>query len=364
MPLYNTSSIDGKSPTGEATTENPALIGGVDSSGLKRNLLTTTDGAVIAFSAAKISTSNSTTTPLGAGGTFTGTAEEIKDYAHLSVFLFSDQSSAASGFIIEWSQDGTNWDSNDTFSYDPLNEANKLYSFGSVARYFRIRYINGATPQGVFRLQTILHPFSGKPSSHRIGDTLSKEADAELVKAVLSGADDGQFINVQATPTGRLKVSAALEFENFADLGQAFLYSAPQTNFGTGGTELSFVYLVNPAGSGKTLKLRNMVEGVVSTNKPTTFRLYTNPIVTANGTSQTPVNKRIGDANTSIVQLFTSPTVTSFGTQVSISVVVAGVFTVEEANTLQILPGNSILFSVLPTTNNTECTVSLDWAEV
>lgn len=309
-----------------------------------------------------VSTVNSTATPLGSGATFTGIAEEVTNASVVSILVFADQDSATDGLKVQWSSNATNWDDDDLFTISANN--GKFYTFAPEARYFRVVYTNGAIAQSVFRLQTIFKSVYTKPSSHRVGESISQEDDAELVKAVLTGATDGTFINVLATPEGRLKVSASLEFENFADLGQAFVYSAPKTNFSSSGVEAPFVYVKNPLASGFVLKIRNLLEGVLSTNKPTTFRVYVDPTVTANGTSRTPINKRVGNATTPVAQVFTEPTVSAFGNRVNNSIVVAGVFAIEEASTLQLLENHSLLFTVEPSVNNTECTATLDWAEV
>ncbi|MCK4522413.1 MAG: hypothetical protein KAU20_07610, partial [Nanoarchaeota archaeon] len=53
----------------------------------------------------ELSTNNSSTTPLGGDAVFTGTADEIKDYAAVNVSIWADQDSAADGLSLEWSQD-------------------------------------------------------------------------------------------------------------------------------------------------------------------------------------------------------------------------------------------------------------------
>lgn len=107
-----------------------------------------------------ISTLNSTTTPLGAGATFTGVGEDVSQFGCVSVILDADQDSAVAGYKFQWSVDNTNW-------LDML-QIPRQFTVGQVlpshiipikAQYFRIIYNNGATLQGFFRLQTIYHRF-------------------------------------------------------------------------------------------------------------------------------------------------------------------------------------------------------------
>lgn len=181
---------------------------------------------------------------------------------------------------------------------------------------------------------------------------------------------DGAGTNLTSTLVGGKQAldvnvtSNTFQSTTFADNGQMFVVATPQTNITPSGTEAAVLLIRNPAASGKTLKIRNIIEGVVSTNKPTTFRVYFNPTVTANGTAQTVRNKHIGHATAPVALASTLPTVTAFGSLLDVAVVVAGVFIVPEDFTLQLPENNSILVSVTPTVNNTEVGITVDWAEV
>lgn len=154
-----------------------------------------------------VSAGNSTNTPLGAGGTFTGVFEEVLPFADLTVLIHTDQQSAVDGFIVEYSSNGINVDATDVFSVVTL--FGQQYSFGVNSRYVRIRYVNGATPQTTFRLQTIYKRHRGKPSSHRIDEPITNDNDAELVASVLTGRSEvsGLYENVEISPNQSLKVA-------------------------------------------------------------------------------------------------------------------------------------------------------------
>ena len=150
----------------------------------------------------RCSTLNSTNVALGIGGIFTGQWEEILDYSHIIILTKADQNSSTEGLVIQWSCDGIVIDDEDKFSL--LANKGKNFSFGAIGKYFRIIYTNGAIAQSSFRLQTVLKHFNMKPSSHRITEPILGDDDAELVKAVLSGAYDSTFVNVKVDSNGRL----------------------------------------------------------------------------------------------------------------------------------------------------------------
>ena len=153
-----------------------------------------------------ISESNSTTAPLGSSGTFTGTFEDILPYQMVSIMVYADAASASDGLHIEWSIDGISVFNEDKFKIS--SGTTKQFTFGTPAKYVRVKYVNGPIAQSSFHLQTILHPNMAKASSHRIQDNLSDEDDAELVKAVISvKKPDGTFTNAAADDSGRVQVT-------------------------------------------------------------------------------------------------------------------------------------------------------------
>lgn len=159
-----------------------------------------------------VSTNNSTTSTLGAGASFTGTAEDITNYGVVVVTVYSDVASATDGLEIEWSTDGTNWDGKDMFTIPASTQ--KTFSFPAATKYYRISYTNGGDAQSTFRLQTSLKQIYTKSSSHRIQDSILDEDDAELVKAVITGEVDGDgFVNFKGTKQGNFRVAV----EEFGD---------------------------------------------------------------------------------------------------------------------------------------------------
>jgi len=102
---------------------------------------------------------NSSTTPLGISGTFTGTGVSVLCYQSITVEVLADQPSDLSplGLRVEWSQDNTNWDLLE--SYDIQASTAALVTIPVRGEFLRVVYHNNfSIAQTIFRLQTTLHP--------------------------------------------------------------------------------------------------------------------------------------------------------------------------------------------------------------
>jgi len=353
----------------EEPISRPTSISGIDELGLKQHIRTDSSGFIIPTNRGIVSTSNSTATPLDSGATYVGTSEEVKDFATITVFLYSDQPSALNGLVIEWSSDEINWDANDTFSYDPSNEANRLFSFGSVSKYFRIRYTNGTETQTEFRLQTILHPFQIKSSSHRIGDTLSLEADAELVKSILSAQnDEDRFANIGSVTlfnSHRLKTSVSDIRLEFAIRNKLYIISADQ-NLAVGNSENNVFLIRNPIGNTKKMYISDSIFDVVTKDRLCIWRIYKNPTVTNVGTSVVISSSRVGGSPpASTMEIYSDPITSNFGTRIrSFSTGTNSNSTDVNFGLGFILePGNDLLVVGIPNGNNVIVSLSLQWVE-
>lgn len=174
------------------------------------NLTVNADGSLNNFSLSKVSTNNSSATPLGSSGVFMGTGEEVTKVTHVTVSVYSDVASAINGLSIQFSTDNVSWDHKDTFSIPAAT--GKTFTIQRIAKYFRVVYTNGTTAQSSFRLQVILNATHTKSSTHRIQDSIISDDDAELVKAVLTGQDSvtGNFTDLQSR-NNRLLVSQDVE---------------------------------------------------------------------------------------------------------------------------------------------------------
>lgn len=125
-----------------------------------------------------VSTANSTTSVLAGAAVFTGTPEDVSNFAAIVVSVLTSHASATDGFSLQQSPDGTNWDVLDTYTM-PAMAAGGGFTFQvqPALKFFRLVYTNGATLQTTFRLQTIYHYAAPTPSSVRAGDTTTNERD-------------------------------------------------------------------------------------------------------------------------------------------------------------------------------------------
>lgn len=138
-----------------------------------------------------VSTSNSTSTPLAASATFTGTSESCVNFALIAVSAYSNQLSGFNGLSIQQSSDGTNWDISDSYSVPSFS--GKVYSVQPGASFYRVVYTNGPIAQTAFRLQTVLHSVYSKPSSQKAMDMYTSETDLEQTQAFNMLLDPNQM---------------------------------------------------------------------------------------------------------------------------------------------------------------------------
>ncbi|MDD5406988.1 MAG: hypothetical protein PHE73_08640 [Sulfurovaceae bacterium] len=152
-----------------------------------------------------IDSGNSSTTPLGANGVFTGVATDALGLTQVSVTAFSDQNSATNGFSLQWSSDGTNWDH--THSDNLVANNLEFLSSGVHNRYYRIVYTNGTTPQSFFRLQVIQHTIQTPNLFTSVDKVISSFDHVQLFKGVVTGkttAGGGAYVDVKVNPFGAL----------------------------------------------------------------------------------------------------------------------------------------------------------------
>ena len=190
-----------------ATAEFVKITDGTLTADIKTNVNTTNNEVLVNLEGHSCD-DNTSDTPLGAGASFTGTDwQDTLDYGTLSVNVVADQDSATDGLEIQWSHDGVNPHDYDKFTILANNA--KTFTFGPAERYYRLKYTNGATPQGSFHINSQMRRCYVKPSSHRIQDSIVGEDDAELMKSVITGLDGNNvFQNVKVSSVGNLQVDA------------------------------------------------------------------------------------------------------------------------------------------------------------
>lgn len=153
-----------------------------------------------------VDSNNSTSTPLGISGVFTGTATEVLAYGGIIISAIADEDSAADGLSIQFSSDGTNWDHIE--AHTVTADTSHISITPPQARYMRVVYTNGTTAQTSFRLQTLLVSESVGPVAELLGGDISDTTIAQSVRAVLAAKKpNGDYANISSTAGGNLKVS-------------------------------------------------------------------------------------------------------------------------------------------------------------
>jgi hypothetical protein len=130
----------------------------------------------------RISEANSTTVPLGANATFQGAYANGVEYSSLMLICAADQPGS---LHVEHSTDGVFVDTDEFFQI----EANKPFILANSprAKFVRVRYVNGSTPQGLFHLQMALRLGSFSANATDLDAPLGDSAIAQAVRAVVAG---------------------------------------------------------------------------------------------------------------------------------------------------------------------------------
>jgi hypothetical protein len=124
-----------------------------------------------------VDANNSTSTLLNAAAVFTGTATDVSTYSDMVISVATDQHGT---YTIQFSTDGTNWDSTLT-RYYRTDQINVPHRFAITRKYMRVTFTNtSASNQTYLRLQTIL----GSTGDLNIptDSVMSQDYDATVVR--------------------------------------------------------------------------------------------------------------------------------------------------------------------------------------
>lgn len=153
----------------------------------------------------KISIVNSTVTNLAGAAVFTGTSEDMTEYASIVVSVFSSHVSATDGLSIQQSSDGTNWDLVDTDTIPATT--GKTFSVPVQAKFYRVVYTNGATLTTSLRIQTIFSKNAKKGSAVRPQDARANDNDFEENLSYLMGFNGTTWDRLRSSLVSGLVVS-------------------------------------------------------------------------------------------------------------------------------------------------------------
>lgn len=159
---------------------------------------------VVAQENGVVSTVNSTSTNLAGGGVFTGQSEDASEFSTAFVSIFSSHVSATDGLSVQFSSNGTDWDLINVFTIPAAT--GKVFSFGVLAKFFRLVYTNGATLTTSFRVQTLFSRTIKKLSSQRPSDARINDNDFEEVLSYLMGYNGTTWDRLRATIANGLAV--------------------------------------------------------------------------------------------------------------------------------------------------------------
>lgn len=129
--------------------------------------------------------SNSSTSPLSAAASFTGSTAATGDYESISISVKADQP----GTLYVEQGAGTHWDHQSAYTISSARTPNLSFSTRVLltASHFRVRYVNDSTAQTLFRLQTVAHRHvEGPPNQY--GGTAGRSYDLDEAGAQIYSA--------------------------------------------------------------------------------------------------------------------------------------------------------------------------------
>lgn len=124
----------------------------------------------------EVDPNNSTTAALVSLATYTGTSTDVSNFTSVVVALKTDQIGT---LYIEFSPDGTNWDS--SLSFSTAANSNEIHRLTVTRKYMRVRFYNSsASGQTFLRLQTLLGQQQTLTSA--LNSQIQSDADTTVVR--------------------------------------------------------------------------------------------------------------------------------------------------------------------------------------
>lgn len=158
-----------------------------------------------------VSKINSPSLSLLSTESFTGSWEDVSEYASVSILIIIDTGSSEAGTLtMHLSTDaaGTN---TRTKSVLVSTGTSSVHTLSLVSRYFRISFAadQGTACNGV--IQTIYNKYRAQGLISFVGETINDQNDASLVRSVITAKNTkGDYVNVSADLNGGLKISNGL----------------------------------------------------------------------------------------------------------------------------------------------------------
>lgn len=195
----------------------------------------------IPVATATVSTVNSTTTALSAGATFTGTSEDVSQFASISVALYVQPLNATGNVLIQFSN---------TASF-PVILSNTVTAVTSTiaggftldvittGQYFRVLYINDSTPQTAMTIQSIFHPQARiAQSTTRYAQTPTDYTDMLNTRSIIWGKTIGGNVYEPVATNGENSLAVTITEPRAAFGEVSFAENTPTC-------QVDFVYGIN-----------------------------------------------------------------------------------------------------------------------
>lgn len=154
----------------------------------------------------RISTLNSTTTPLGINQTFTGPYENMEPYVSVLILVNTDRLASLNNVMVDFSTDGVNLDRSIPITFQTGGD---FASFPCEAKFFRLRIINGPIAQTYLRAQVQYNAVAESPKLIPLSEEITNSDAALVTKGSIIGrssAGGGTFVDVKVNPSGSLQV--------------------------------------------------------------------------------------------------------------------------------------------------------------
>lgn len=156
---------------------------------------------------------NSTIVPLASGSTFVGNAEDVASWSEVDITIAGSPSNAPGQFYFEFSPDAVNWDVSVPFTLSGPNLV--PITLRIIHEWFRVRYVNGATPQTSFRLTSVFHRTSAMRLTRFLSQSIDPNEPVELVRVAKStlpegAATESTLSSVVSALTGTLQVTGSV----------------------------------------------------------------------------------------------------------------------------------------------------------
>lgn len=137
-------------------------------------------------------------------------------------------------------------------------------------------------------------------------------------------------------------------------------------NAATAGVNNPIYLIKNPVTSTKTIYITKASAGTTITNVAISFKIFASPVVTINGTIRTPVNNKIGSLTASIAEVFSLSTVSSAGSELrnANNGQNSNSLNISDDSSIVITPGNSVLITANPSSNNRDVVANVIWIEI